>query len=86
MPRVIGELLGGVVLGPSVLGQIWGDGFDWLFPIDEGQAGLLLGLAWIGIVFLLGVTGAEIDVGSIRQQGRAATAATVGSLALPTWG
>ena len=83
MPRVIGELLAGVVLGPSLLGQVWPAGFEWLFPANERQAGLLLGLAWVGIVFLLGITGAEIDISTIRRQGRAATTAAVGSLVLP---
>src|SRR5690606_34763028 len=43
----------------------------------------LLGLAWIGIVFLLGITGAEVEVSMIRRQGRAATTATLGSLIVP---
>ena len=83
MPRVIGELLAGVALGPSLLGQLWPKGFEWLFPANERQAGLLLGLAWVGIVFLLGITGAEINTAMIRRQGRAATTATIGSLAVP---
>ncbi len=83
MPRVIGELLAGVALGPSLLGQVWPSAFDWLFPANERQAGLLLGLAWIGIVFLLGITGADIDTSIIRRQGRAATTTTIGSLVIP---
>jgi Kef-type K+ transport system membrane component KefB len=83
MPRVVGEILGGVALGPSLLGQIWPSGFDWLFPASERQAGLLLGLAWVGIVLLLGITGAEIDMTTIGGQGRAAVAASIGSLGVP---
>jgi Kef-type K+ transport system membrane component KefB len=82
-PRVIGELLAGVLIGPSVFGQVWSGGFDWLFPASQRQAGLLLGLAWIGIVFLLGITGAEVDVSMIRRQSRAATTTTLGSLIVP---
>jgi Kef-type K+ transport system membrane component KefB len=83
MPRVIGELLAGVVLGPSLFGHLWPTGFAWLFPASERQAGLLLGLAWVGIVFLLGTTGAEVDLSTIRSQGRAAILVTVGSLGMP---
>ena len=82
-PRVIGELLAGVMLGPSLLGRLWPAGFEWLFPASERQAGLLLGLAWVGIVFLLGSTGAEVDLAAIGVQGRAAVAATIGSLVVP---
>lgn len=82
-PRVIGELLAGVTLGPSVLGEVWPEAFEWLFPPSQRQAGLLLGLAWIGIVFLLGISGAEVDVSTIRSFGRAASTTSLGSLVVP---
>ena len=82
MPRAIGELLAGVALGPSLLGQV-SPRPSMPFPANERQAGLLLGLAWIGIVFLLGITGADIYTSTIRRQGRAATTTTIGSLVLP---
>ncbi len=82
-PRVIGELLAGVALGPSLLGLVWPDGWAWLFPDDDRQAGLLLGLAWFGIVLLLMTTGAETDLSSIRRQGRATMSTAVGSLVAP---
>jgi Kef-type K+ transport system membrane component KefB len=82
-PRVIGELLAGVALGPSLAAQIWPDAWEWLFPDDSRQSGLLLGLAWFGIVLLLMTTGAEADLAMIRRQGRAALWTAVGSLLLP---
>ncbi len=82
-PRVIGELLAGVALGPSLLGQVWPDGWRWLFPDDDRQAGLLLGLAWFGIVLLLMTTGAETDLAMIRRHGRIAFSTAVGSLVVP---
>ncbi len=82
-PRVIGELLAGVALGPSLFGAVWPEGFTWLFPPSERQAGLLLGLAWIGIVFLLGVSGAEVDQGALRDSRRVAMTTSIGSLVLP---
>jgi len=82
-PRVVGELLAGMALGPSLLGEVWPDGWRWLFPMDEGQSGLLLGLAWFGIVLLLTTTGADTDLGAIRRQGRATFTTAVGSLVVP---
>lgn len=82
-PRVIGELLAGVALGPSLLGEVWPTGWRWLFPDDDRQAGLLLGLAWFGIVLLLMTTGAETDLAVIRRQGRAASTTAIGSLFVP---
>jgi Kef-type K+ transport system membrane component KefB len=82
-PRVIGELLAGVLLGPSVAGELWPRGWTWLFPDDDRQAGLLLGLAWFGVVLLLMTTGAETDLGMIRRQSRTALWTAVGSLLVP---
>ncbi len=82
-PRVVGELLAGVALGPSLLGKVSPGTFEWLFPPSERQAGLLLGLAWIGIVFLLGISGAEVDISVIRSFGRAAWTTSFGSLMVP---
>ena len=70
-PRVVGELLAGVVLGPSIAGELWPSVWTWLFPDDARQSGLLLGPAWIGIVLLLMLTGAESDLGAVRREGRA---------------
>jgi Kef-type K+ transport system membrane component KefB len=82
-PRVVGELLAGVALGPSIAGELWPSGWSWLFPDDARQSGLLLGPAWIGIVLLLMLTGAESDLGAVRREGRAAASTAVGSLVLP---
>ncbi len=82
-PRVIGELLAGLLLGPSIAGNVWPGGWHWLFPDSDRQAGLLLGLAWFGIVLLLMTTGAETDPAEIRRQGRAATWTAIGSLVVP---
>ena len=82
-PRVIGELLAGVALGPSLAGEVWPHGWRWLFPDDDQQAGLLLGLAWFGIVLLLMTTGAETNLAIIGRQGRAALTTALGSLVVP---
>ncbi len=82
-PRVVGELLAGVALGPSLFGEVWPTGWRWLFPDDDRQAGLLLGLAWFGIVLLLMTTGAETDLAAVRRQGRAMVATAIGSLVVP---
>lgn len=83
LPSVIGELLAGVLLGPSVLGKIWPDGFDWFLPDDPAQSAALLAIGWIGVVLLLLVTGFETDLGLIGRLGRAAVLVAIGSLVVP---
>jgi Kef-type K+ transport system membrane component KefB len=71
MPIVLGELLAGVILGPTVLGSMAPDVFSYLFrlPIDAGLA--LDGLMSLSVIFLLFVVGMEIDLKEIAKQGRA---------------
>ncbi len=82
-PAVVGEIAAGVVLGPSVLGQISPDLFEWLFPIDAVQSGLLFAIGWVGVILLLLATGFETDLTLIGKLGKAAVWVTIGSLTLP---
>lgn len=82
-PAVIGELAAGIVLGPSVLGRVAPDVFDWLFPPDDVQTAMIFTVSWLGVVFLLVVTGYETDLALIRRLGRAAGIVSTGSLVVP---
>ncbi len=71
MPIVLGELLAGVILGPTVFGTLAPDIFTSLFhlPIDAGLA--LDGLMSLSVIFLLFVVGMEIELKEIAKQGKA---------------
>jgi Kef-type K+ transport system membrane component KefB len=69
-PAVLGELLAGIVLGPSVLG---------LVPLSSG----VLLVAEIGVILLLFEVGLETDLEELVRVGAAATAVAVGGMALP---
>ena len=59
-PTVIGEIVAGIVLGPSVVGYWFPDVFNFLFP-----AGSLLNLQFmsqIGLVLFMFVIGMELDL------------------------
>ena len=86
MPGIIGELAAGVILGPSIFGKIWPDGFEWYLPGEELQSGALLAVGWVGLAFLLVVTGFETDLGLITKLGKPAIHVTVGSMLLPLFG
>ena len=51
LPGVIGELGAGLLLGPSVFGTVWPDGFNWFLNEghEEVQSAALLGVAWVGV-------------------------------------
>ncbi len=82
-PSVVGELLAGVLLGPSVLGQMAPGVFDWLFPGGLVQSAMLFTVGWLGVMLLLVVTGFETDLTLISRLGRAVAWVTAGSLLVP---
>lgn len=82
-PAVVGELAAGVLLGPSVLGALAPGLWAWLFPPDPVHAGLMAGVGWLGVFFLLVLAGYETDLGLVRRLGRAAAYVSCGSLVVP---
>lgn len=82
-PPVIGELMAGVVLGPSILGNFWPVAQQALFPADQHQADLLAAISWIGVLFLLICTGLETDLGLIRRRGKMALTISAGGIIVP---
>ncbi|MSR42541.1 MAG: cation/H(+) antiporter, partial [Pedosphaera sp.] len=50
-PLAVGEIAGGLLLGPSVFGALWPEGMQWLFPAETQQSLQLL--AKLGLIFLL---------------------------------
>jgi Kef-type K+ transport system membrane component KefB/nucleotide-binding universal stress UspA family protein len=82
-PSVVGELLAGLILGPSVFGQLWPTGFAWFLPPGHRQGDLLLTVAALSLVLLLVVIGAETDLPLIRSLGRAAGSVSAFSLVVP---
>src|SRR5687768_16169351 len=68
-PPVIGEVLAGILLGPSLLGLIWPGAGAWLFPETVKPA--LGAIAHVGVVVYMFLVGLEFDTGLL--QGRAAS-------------
>lgn len=82
-PPVVGELAAGLVLGPSVLGELAPEAQAWLFPGDPVQAAVLGGVGWVGALLLLIVTGYETDLRLIRRLGPATARVSIASLVIP---
>src|SRR5438034_7134277 len=82
-PSVMGMLLGGIMLGPSVLGALWPDLQHAVFPSTPEQKAMLDGVAQFGILLLLLLTGMETDLKLVRKVGRAALSISVTGVAVP---
>lgn len=60
-PKVIGEIIGGLLLGPTVLGFFLPSVHQWIFSAFPGEAQLLALIYWIGLVLLMFLSGCEIQ-------------------------
>ena len=77
-PAVLGELVAGVVLGPSLLDLLR------LRPFaGEGMAAGVFLLANVGVVLLMFIAGLETDLEQMRKVGRVAAAAGVAGVVVP---
>ena len=68
-PSVMGQLLAGILLGPSVLGWLYPDFQHWLFASTKEQGSMLNAIAQMGILLLLLLTGMETDLKLVRRMG-----------------
>lgn len=79
-PRVVAEILGRLLLGPSFLGQ--NDSFGRLiFPLSSVL--ILETMANIGLIYLLFLVGLEMDISAIKRTGKKAIFIAMVGMVLP---
>lgn len=69
-PAVLGELLAGVLLGPTVLGSISPETCAYLFPQSGPSSVSLNAITTLAVTLLMLVAGMEVDLSTIWRQGR----------------
>lgn len=68
IPSIVGELIGGIVIGPTVLGRLSPNAYDWLFPnVGPAYMGIDV-LIQICVLFFLFFVGLEVDIGMIKKR------------------
>jgi K+:H+ antiporter len=82
-PAVMGQLIAGIVLGPSVLGALWPDLQHAIFPRNAEQKSMIDAVSQLGILMLLLLTGMETDLKLVRRVGRAAITVSAAGVAVP---
>lgn len=80
-PMVIAEIVSGIVLGPSLLGWLWPDLWQVLFPANA--VALLSMLSQVGLVLFMFLVGLELDLKLLRGSGQASLVISNSSIALP---
>src|SRR5579859_1071691 len=80
---VLGQLVAGMLLGPSVLGALSPELQHSLFPSEEAQRAMINSVSELGILLLLLLAGMETDLGLVRRSGRAALSVSLAGIAIP---
>jgi hypothetical protein len=80
-PQVMGEVLAGILLGPTLLATVAPDVFELLFP--AWVLPLLRGAADIGLAFYMFLVGLELDPRLLRERFEQAALISHASIALP---
>jgi len=65
-PTVIGEILAGIVLGPSLLGYFYPDAFHFLFAAKS--LGNLYILSQIGLILFMFTIGMDLNMGKLKEK------------------
>ena len=82
-PAVMGQLIAGLMLGPSLFGLLLPDLQHMLFPKNPDQKAMIDAISQFGILLLLLLTGMETDLKLVRQTGRAAVFASLMGILVP---
>jgi Kef-type K+ transport system membrane component KefB len=83
IPLHVGELVCGMLLGPSLLGWVWPAAFEAIFPPEVLQRSLLDIFSWTGIIFLVLIGGLETRLGILRRARGAVLGGWLGGFWLP---
>jgi Kef-type K+ transport system membrane component KefB len=80
-PPVIGEIIGGISLGPSVLGWVLPDFQTYVLPSEIAPT--LAIIAQLGVILFMFLIGLEVNLRILRSSGQAMLAISHVSIALP---
>jgi len=80
-PQVVGEMVAGIALGPSLFGALAPTTWAMLFPADS--LGFLSTLSQLGLILFMFLVGLELDTRSLASRGKAALIISWSSIAAP---
>ena len=82
-PAVIGQLIAGILLGPSILGELWPQLQHTIFPPNREQKAMIEAVSQLGILMLLLLTGMETDLSVVRKSRGTALSVSFTGIAIP---
>jgi Kef-type K+ transport system membrane component KefB/nucleotide-binding universal stress UspA family protein len=82
-PAVLGQLLAGILLGPTVLGTLWPAAHHAIFPSTPEQKKMIDAVSQLGILMLLLLAGMETDFTIVKRMRRAALSSSLAGIVFP---
>jgi Kef-type K+ transport system membrane component KefB/nucleotide-binding universal stress UspA family protein len=82
-PAVMGQLIGGILLGPSLFGWLWPSAQHFVFSSDPVQKSMINAVSQLGILMLLLLTGMETDMKLVRRVRAACISISVTGVLVP---
>jgi Kef-type K+ transport system membrane component KefB len=80
-PAVVGEMFGGILLGPTVLGMVAPATYDWLFASSSNVNAVRDAATKLGMLFFLFYAGLEVNLSDLKLLGkRAVLIGAIGTL------
>lgn len=80
-PSVIGEIIAGIVLGPSLFGMYFPEGSAAIFPVES--LGNLNLLSQVGLILFMFVVGMELDLKVLKTKAKEAVVISHSSIVIP---
>lgn len=80
-PQVVGEMIAGVLIGPSLLGALWPDSTRLVFT--QESRGILYAGAQLGVGLYMFLVGLEFNTGHFRTRARSAACVSVAGMLAP---
>jgi Kef-type K+ transport system membrane component KefB len=82
-PPVIGEIVGGILLGPTLLERVWPSAYDWLFPSTGAVPAVLGAVYQLGLLLLMFTAGTQMRGLISRSSTRVVASVAVAGLVVP---
>jgi Kef-type K+ transport system membrane component KefB len=82
-PPVIGEIVGGILLGPTLLERVWPSAYDWLFPSTGAVPAVLGAVYQLGLLLLMFTAGTQMRGLISRSSTRVVSSVAVAGLVVP---
>lgn len=82
-PAILGEILGGIILGPTVLGTVSPGLQSEIFPVFGESAQILRAVTYLGLIAFIFIVGLEVDLTCVKRRGKSTIITSVIGIVLP---